>query len=652
MFKVQNADFIADKLAAELLPDQEYREAAKNAEEAILRRIERDDVRDGRIEFDVDWSLLSKTGQWFLCCADNGDGMSREELELYTTTLAVEGANRNQSLSGNQGMGLKISGPTRHRRGVLIRSLKNRERSMVQIGWNEHEKEYGLIPMTSDGDVVVSADSSEFPNFINLKGSGTIVTFLGNEEGDNTFRPPAKTTNGWLLKYLNKRFFRFSHDGIEMVVRVPSGSTEDWPTTPEAASDRESGKVKPSFNRTRIKGTASVWDDAADKLDGESRGAVELAGDRAQRIPRAVMHWWVLPTGPGSDVSTRTASGGSLSVCYQNELHDWHSSSQANPHFARLGVLFGKQRVGFVLEPDAGAATSDFARAHVLVGGTSVFKSDAWLLWSEQFRDQLPEPIKAAMAEEQARIQVEDPDRAKRIRDRLKDVMSLLRPRRFRLDPTGGTKAGGPEVSGSGQDDGSVVTPRKKSGNKKARGTGPLGIGAVLAQIDPDDGEPAEETTSIFDLEPMWVTEKDAEGIPIVNGNGKGLGDRAAALAGEHGASANMILLNLEFRGYQSLLAAVNEQWNLEGDEDKAKLIEGTVQEWIEQKMVEAVNGLRQLENGTTWLPSHFDDALSPVALTAAFMADRYHTLRAVNRVVTSRFGSRRSQREPEPAEA
>ncbi len=39
MFRVENADFIADKLAAELLPNQEYREVAKNAEEAVDRRM-------------------------------------------------------------------------------------------------------------------------------------------------------------------------------------------------------------------------------------------------------------------------------------------------------------------------------------------------------------------------------------------------------------------------------------------------------------------------------------------------------------------------------------------------------------------------------------------------------------------------------------
>src|SRR5437763_11827495 len=120
MFRVQNADFIADKLAAELLPDQEFREVLKNALEAVERRISGGSCENGRIVFDVDWEMHENTRKWFLSCSDNGDGMTRAELEKYTTTLAVIGAGRSQSLRGNQGMGLKISGPTRHKNGVLI----------------------------------------------------------------------------------------------------------------------------------------------------------------------------------------------------------------------------------------------------------------------------------------------------------------------------------------------------------------------------------------------------------------------------------------------------------------------------------------------------------------------------------------------------
>jgi hypothetical protein len=154
----------------------------------------------------------------------------------------------------------------------------------------------------------------------------------------------------------------------------------------------------------------------------------------------------------------------------------------------------------------------------------------------------------------------------------------------------------------------------------------------VLSQVVDPGGVPATEVFALLNLEPKWVTEAEAENFSIVNGNSNGLHDRAAALVGEDGRTGAMLLLNRDFRGYQAILAAVNDWANPEGDNDKAAKIESLTQEWINQKMIEAVQGLRQLENGTTWITSHYDEALSPVALTAAFMADRYFTLREVKR--------------------
>ena len=59
--------------------------------------------------------------------------------------------------------------------------------------------------------------------------------------------------------------------------------------------------------------------------------------------------------------------------------------------------------------------------------------------------------------------------------------------------------------------------------------------------------------------------------------------------------------------------------------------------------MIEAVQGLRQLENGKTWITEHYDEAMSPVALTAAFMADRYHTVYEVKRAIGSLRDMRRA---------
>lgn len=625
MFRVENADFIADKLASELLPNQEFREVLKNALEALERRMQSEGAsKGGRVEFDVDWSLHARTGRWYVCCADNGDGMTRSELERYTTTLAVQGAGQNQSLRGNQGMGLKISGPTRHRKGVLIRSLKADEHTMVQVGWDG--REYDLMPLGPDGEVVTPAPLETFPSLVTKQASGTVVTFLGNSDHDNTFVPPGHP-RGWLFKYLNMRFFRLSHDGTQVLVRVPTGDEDDWPRSPEEAAERMRGEGR-SFNLTVVRGTATTWDEAAEKQGRGYHGAVELQGQGD--VPPAKVHWWVLPGGGGSDVSSRTASGGSLSVLFQNELHDWKTGGQANPYFARLGVLFGKTRICFVLEPLGTNIASDFARAHVLAGGMPVFESDAWLTWAEQFKAKMPERIKATMAEEQARLETEDPDRVKRIRDRLREVLQLLRPRRFRLFGNGKVRAGGPSVSGPG--DGEGIAVERPSGTQARRRLGSTrGIGAVLAEID-DAGAPATEIFSTLPLEPRWVSESEADDFPIVKGNGNGIRDRAAALAGTDGRTAGILLMNREFRGYQAILAAVNDWANPEGDETTAAKIEAYVQEWVEQKMIEAVQGLRQLENGKTWITENYDDALSPVALTAAFMADRYHTLHQVKR--------------------
>lgn len=632
MFQVENADFIAEKLASELLPNQEFREVLKNALEAVERRMDAASERTGgRVEFDVDWVMLEDSQRWYVSCSDNGDGMTRSELEKYTTTLAVQGAGQNQSIRGNQGMGLKISGPTRHKKGILIRSLKNGERTMLQVGWNG--REYGLIPIGPNDERIVSVSIDAFPGFIRQQNSGTVVTFLGNTDDANTFVPPGRT-KGWLMKYLNTRFFRLSGRGIDVLVRVPTGDEEDWPKSASEASDRARGKGGRSFNLTRIDGTAELWDEASDRQGDGWRGVMDLPGQPADGVPPARIHWWILPSGSGTDVSSRTMSGGSLAVLFDNELHDWRISSQANSFFARLGVLYGKTRIAFVVEPTGDLITSDVARAHVLVCGKPVFESDAWLQWADQFRSNLPERIRETMIVEQARLEVEDPNRAKRIRDRLKDVMQLLRPRFFRRAPQGSIRAS-TEVTGSGSGEGrSTELPSLGTGNGRPSPQRERlrGIGSLLSSIDDERGQPSVETNVTFNLVPRWVTEAEADDLPIVNGDEDGLRDRAAALAGTDGRTANELLLNRQFRGFQAILAAANEWANPEGDDAKVKRIEDVAREWVEQKMIEAVQGLRQLENGRTWITKHYDEALSPVALTAAFMADRYHTLAEVKR--------------------
>ena len=220
----------------------------------------------------------------------------------------------------------------------------------------------------------------------------------------------------------------------------------------------------------------------------------------------------------------------------------------------------------------------------------------------------------------------------KRIRERLRTGNATAADTCIQRSKEGELR-GGPEVVGANSGAGTILEIPVKSGTRRRRGSG-RGIGAVLSDLEDRDASPAQEEKIQRTLEPIWVTEQEAENSSIVNGDGNGLHDRAAALAGQDGRTADVLLLNRDFRGYQSMMAAVNEWANPEADNDKALKIESLVREWTEQKMIEAVEGLRQLENGRTWLTEHYDEALSPVALTAAFMADRYHTLREVKRAI------------------
>ncbi len=635
MFKVENADFIAEKLAAELLPNQEFREGYKNAEEAVERRIKAERTAGcaaapGHIEFDVDWALHAQDDSlWYLSVADNGDGMTRAELEKYTTTLAVAGANQNQSITGNQGMGLKISGPTRHKQGILLRSLKEGQRTMVQIGWTGLE--YDLMPLNDDGDVVVDVPEELFPDFVLEQGSGTVVTYLGSTPKANTVVPEGQP-RVWLFKYLHQRFFRLGEADVSLKVRQPARDITEWPDSLEEAEAAQ------FFNRAEVIGTGGQWDKYAERLGDGRHGIVDLPGLSSAAIPAARMHWWVLPApGPGNDLTSRTYGGGSLAVLYQNELHDWRTGGGANPYFARLGVIFGKQRIAFVLEPIGVGISSDFARAHVLIDGRPAFEGEAWAWWSDAFRERMPVMIKQTIVEEQQRLHDEDPERAKRIRERLKEVVAMLRPRRARRDSEGTTTARGDNVTGAGSEDRGASyerVPGRGTSTRRSNGNRQQGVGSLLPQIDVEDGERANEVFSILSLNPRWVSEAEAEEMTIVNADGKGLLDRAAALAGVDGLSAPELLLNLEFRGYRMILQHLGEWGNSDGDEDVATAIEQFAQEWIEQKMVEAVTGLRQLNNGSTWTVGAYDDALSPVALTAVFMADRYHTIREVKRQI------------------
>ncbi len=237
------------------------------------------------------------------------------------------------------------------------------------------------------------------------------------------------------------------------------------------------------------------------------------------------MHWWVLPAGPGRDVSSRTASGGSLAVLLPERAPRLAHEQPGEPVLRPPGrpVRQEPDRV----HPRAARrrrSASDFARAHVLVGGTPVFESDAWLVWADQFREQHAGRDQGddgrgagAAPGGGSRPRAADPRPTQG-----RDAAACAR-RRARRDDDGDTRARGPDGRrrrATGRGPSSTCRSARGRGARSRRH--PRGIGAVLTQVDDEDGDPATEVFSMLSLDPKWVTEEEAESVAIVNGNAQG----------------------------------------------------------------------------------------------------------------------------------
>jgi hypothetical protein len=656
-FDFENADFVADKLEAELLPNQEIREAFHNELEAVTRRAA-EKLAAGEeykpwIRVGVDWTHVDaeiaagNEPVWRISVIGNGDGMTRAQVERYAKTLAVSGANNNQGKGGNQGMGLKISGPTRHPAGVSIRTLRNGEATMCKLG-RDPKTGYDFLQIGSHGERTVDISSAidrMFPSEIIDADSGTVVTFHGVTGTENTL---LGQPSNWVEKYLNTRYGVLDAN-VDVKADVPVGQGRPNVVTSSTLNqDMISGRVKDPdtmyFKPSSIRGTCSVWTEASEWFKAnaggvdDTHGTVDCDGDPAANIPPARIHYWCFPddkTKGSPDVTSRTAGPGRIAVTFQGELHDWREGVGANALFARFGIVFGKSRISLVIEPVGGydEVDSDFARAHVMLTKSKaqvMEHDDALYAWSSQFKEQMPAGIKAVIAEARQES-LGDQTVTAEVLKRIAEMLKRLRPQRYRRHTEGTVRASG-TVPGAGS--GRAEGDGTRTGGTGAPSTGP-GRDPLLGLLD-DNGEEAEAAINpLLTINAEWKSEDWINSQAIAGGHD--VTDRAAALIGETASTAGLLALNEDFRGFTRFVDEIDREMNPDGDDDLRQIIESKCREYTLQKMLEAVLGVRQLENGNQWMANEIQNALGPTALTTAFMADRYHTWQSVKRVVGSK---------------
>jgi len=140
--RVGSTTFLVERIAADCAPLQWVRELTQNSFEAIMRNRDSGWDGEGLIEWDVDWSLVEKSGIYKLQITDNGCGMTGEEIEEYINRLSSSGGI--QSDEKNYGIGAKITAGVQNPIGLTYKSWKKGNGVIATLWKDFEERIYGL----------------------------------------------------------------------------------------------------------------------------------------------------------------------------------------------------------------------------------------------------------------------------------------------------------------------------------------------------------------------------------------------------------------------------------------------------------------------------------------------------------------------------
>ena len=288
-----------------------------------------------KVEFGVEWQAVEKFGVYRRTIADNGVGMSKEELLRFFSTLG-EGAKRIGGVHDNFGVGAKIASLPWNPEGVVVISYKDGNGSMIRIELNPETAEYELTEFQSQRGasyVINPSEVADWGNDVNwsvmapewARQHGTIVILLGSEEAPDTIlgnpRAGEKDIKG-LSVYLNTRFWDLRNTEV-VVVELRSERKTSWPQGPRDSDDAR----RP--NNRRIMGAKYYLTDVKSQT-GTLVGTSWLPLD----ANRVVTHWY-LWDGERPAIHSYAKKPGYIAVRYGDELFELTTHKA---HFRWFGI--------------------------------------------------------------------------------------------------------------------------------------------------------------------------------------------------------------------------------------------------------------------------------------------------------------------------
>lgn len=573
----QGLSALIRNLGRDCPPTQYLREFLKNAIEACQRTGQ----NNRQITIDLNPEVLATQNLYKIAFTDNGDGMTGEQMLTLLNSLSASGAVANEHQ--NYGVGAKISAMTRNHAGILYESWKNGVGHAILIRYQPENDLFGIQGVEEDGQTnyLLKLDETYKPDFI--KEHGTRVTLFGMEHTQDTMLPPEGVWFGrddWIEHVLNMRFFNLPKS---INIQTRYGYYQD-------ARDFHRNYLKPLTGYQPF-------------LDSMSLNKGSL------RLGNANYYWWILKESVPVHGHAALINQGEI---FERKEH-WENT------LALFGILVGRNRLVIYVEPDD--VEQNTPRTNLLHHDGSPV---TWQAWQEAFRAHMPQEIKDFL--DSLLNSAAQRSHTQNIRKRLKALMQLFILSGYKPLPTESYKA-----SDNPNDPKHLVAVAGDADpgqSPDASEHSDHADDAALSDI-PDPSVDAEHASDI-DLKPAQEDEPELNLFPQVKWTNEERSPSIVGMAAEYLPESHVILANRDFKGFKDLITYFMNQYA--NNEEITELVISSVNEGVEQALMESVAGILSLEGShERWNnPHHRNTALSMEALTTTVM-QRYWMASYIN---------------------
>ncbi len=373
-----------------------------------------------RVEFGIEWQAVETLGVYRRLIADDGRGMTPEELREFFNTFGGGG----KPIGGvheNFGVGAKTSLLPWNRYGVVVVSWVEDQAAMIRLHWDEELEEYGLALVEAEdqdtGELSLEAvyepydDPDDGCDWSKLKPgwmgeNGTVIVLMGNARDQDTVQGDPNRQEAdikGISTYLNRRLWEIP-DGQEVYVdELRTNERAQWPDS-EAVSRGPQPNEGPD-RRTNLRKIEGANYYIKYPVASFSKGRLKDSGTVSLQDGTAID--WYLWDGERPAVQSYAAISGYIAANYKNELYDvaTHTSTYRSFGITEASV---RRRSWLIARPPMlgngnGKSVGVYPRTDrntlLLKGGPEAGGPLPMLDWARQFAEQMPQPIVDAIGQ-------------------------------------------------------------------------------------------------------------------------------------------------------------------------------------------------------------------------------------------------------------